>query len=169
MFEIGDAIVHPVHGAGVVTDVDELELHGGSEEYYRIELLGERDTNLIIPVRAAKARGLRAAIQKSGLDRVWRVLRATPKRLPAHYKERYEFVRSKLRTGDLVQVVEVVRDMAWRLKREGRLNTRGKRMYEKGIKLLAGEVAASQGTDLSNAETQVREHLRESLYSEAAV
>jgi len=169
MFEVGDAVVHPVRGAGIVTDIEELQRRGGSKEYYRIKLLGQERTSLMIPVKAAKARGLRYAIRQSRLNRVWRVLRAAPKKLPAYYKERYESVKSKLRTGDLLQVAEVVRDMAWRRKREGRLNTRGKRMYEEGIRLLAGEIAAAQGTDLLNAEAQVRGRLWESLSPKTAV
>jgi CarD family transcriptional regulator len=169
MFEIGDAVVHPVHGAGVVTDIEKLQRRGGSKEYYRIELLGQGRTSLMIPVKAAKARELRYAIQQSRLNRVWRVLRAAPEKLPAYYKERYELVKSKLRTGDLLQVAGAVRDMAWRRKREGSLNTRGKRMYEEGIRLLAGEIAAAQGTDLADAEARVSGRLWESLHPKTAV
>ncbi len=164
MFEVGEAVVHPIRGAGIVTDIEELERHGSSKEYYRVKLLGQGHTTLMIPVKAAKARGLRHAIQRSRLKRVWRVLLAAPEKLPAHYKKRYELVKSKLRTGDLLQIAETVRDMAWRRKQEGSLNTRGKRMYKEGIRLLAGEIAAAQGTDLADAEAQVRGRLWESLH-----
>jgi RNA polymerase-interacting CarD/CdnL/TRCF family regulator len=61
------------------------------------------------------------------------------------------------------QVAEVVRDMAWRQEREGRLTTVGRRIYEEGITLLAGEIAAVQDVDVADAETQVTARLGESL------
>jgi RNA polymerase-interacting CarD/CdnL/TRCF family regulator len=62
-----------------------------------------------------------------------------------------------------LKVAEAVRDMAWRQKQEGSLTTRGKRMYEEGMMLLAGELAASQDIDLMDAEAQIRAKLGESL------
>jgi CarD family transcriptional regulator len=168
-FQVGDAVVHPIHGAGVVTDIEELKRREGSTKYYKIKLLGPVHTSLRIPVQVAKERGLRHAIRQSRLGQVWRVLCAAPKKLPANYKERYQVVESSLRTGKILRIAEAVRDMAWRRKREGKLNTRGKRMYERGVKLLAGEIAAAQGTGLADAEVQVRTRLWESLHPEAVI
>ena len=63
------------------------------------------------------------------------------------------------------QVAEVVRDMTWRQQRKGRLTTVGTRRYKEGIKMLAGEIAAVQGVELSNAEAQIHTRLEESLSS----
>ncbi len=163
MFEAGDAIVHPVRGAGVVVRVEERQWRGNSEPYYRIRLLGQPGTSLMIPIRAAETRGLRRAIPRSELNQVWRVLRANPGTLPTDHKERYKLLEDKLHTGDVFQVAEVVRDMTWRQQREGSLTTIGKQRYEEGMKILAGEIAAVQGVDLDDAEAQVRAKLRESL------
>jgi CarD family transcriptional regulator len=165
MFQVGDAVVHPIHGAGLVTGLEDLERGEGSRKYYKIKLLGVVHTSLKIPVKVARERGLRYAIQQSRLGQVWRVLCATPKKLPANYKERYLVIEASLQTGKILQIAGMVRDMAWRRKREGQLNTRGKQMYEKGIKLLAGEIAASQGVDLADGEAQVRDRLWDSLIS----
>ena len=162
-FEAGDAIVHPVRGAGVVVRVEERQRRGGNDLYYRIELLGQPGTSLIIPISLAKTLGLRRAIPQSKLNQVWHVLCADPKTLPADHKERYKLLEDKLHTGDVFQVTEAVRDMAWRQQREGRLTTMGKRMYEEGTNLLAGEIAASQGVDVADAEAQIRARLEEHL------
>jgi CarD family transcriptional regulator len=168
-FQVGDAVFHPIHGAGVVTNIEELEWRGDSKEYYKIKLLGQARTTLMVPIKTAKARGLRPAIRQSKLNRVWRILRAAPEKLPANYRERYRVIESSLRTGKILRIAEAVRDMAWRREREGRLNTRGRRMYERGVKLLAGEIAAAQGTGLEDAEVQVRTRLWESLHPEAVM
>jgi CarD family transcriptional regulator len=160
-FEVGDAVVHPVQGAGVVTDIEELRRDGGDKEYYKIELLSQVRTNLMIPVKDAGARGLRRAIRQSKLNRVWRVLRDSPEKLPGDHKKRQELLERKLVSGDLMQVVKAVRDLAWRQHKENGLTATGRRLYRKGINLLAGEVAAAQGTDLTDGEAQVRNQLWE--------
>ena len=163
MFKAGDAIIHPVRGAGVVVRVEKRQWRGSNTLYYRIELLGQPGTSLMIPISAAETLGLRRVIPRSKLDRVWRVLRAAPRTLPANHKERYKLLDDRLHTGDVFQVAEVVRDMTWRQQREGSLTTMGKQRYEEGMKILAGEIAAVQGVDLNDAEAQVRTKLRESL------
>jgi CarD family transcriptional regulator len=165
MFKAGDAIVHPLRGAGVVERVEERHWRGSNDLYYRITLLGQPGTKLMVPTAAAEELGLRHAIPRSKLNKVWRVLRALPNKLPGDHKARYKLLEGKLHTGDVFQVAEVVRDMAWRQQRKGRLNTVGKRRYDEGIKMLAGEIAASQGVELSNAEAQIRARLEESLSS----
>jgi CarD family transcriptional regulator len=163
MFKAGDAIIHPVRGAGIVEGIEERRWRGRSDLYYRIRLLGQEGTSLMIPVDAAKTLGLRRAIPRFRLGQVWRVLRGDPETLPADHRKRYQLLKGKLHAGDVFQVAEAVRDMAWRQQREGRLTTVGKRIYEEGITLLAGEIAATQSIDLADAETQIRGRLRESL------
>jgi RNA polymerase-interacting CarD/CdnL/TRCF family regulator len=160
-FKIGDAVVHPIRGAGVVTDIEELRRDGGDKEYYKIELLSHVHTNLMIPVKDAAARGLRRAIRQSKLNRVWRVLRDTPDKLPADHRERQALLERRLASGDLMQVAEAVRDLAWRQHKNNGLTATGRRLYRQGIHLLAGEVAAAEGTDLTDGEAQVRNQLWE--------
>jgi len=163
MFEAGDAIIHPVRGAGVVVRVEERRWRESDDLYYRIELLGQPGTTLMIPTGVAETMGLRRTIPQSELKKVWRALSAAPETLPADHKERYKLLEDKLHAGDVFQVAEAVRDMAWRQQREGHLTTIGKKRYEEGMKILAGEIAAVQGIDLDDAEAQVRAKLRESL------
>ena len=167
MFKAGDAIVHPVRGAGVVVRIEERQWHGGNDQYYRISLLGQPGTSLMIPVSAAKTIGLRRAVSKSRLKEVWRVLGSDPENLPADHKARYELLNEKLHAGDVLKATEAVRDMAWRQKREGSLTTQGKRIYEEGMRILSGEVAASHGFEMADAESLVNEKLTEILSSDA--
>ncbi len=159
-FKVGDAIIHPIRGAGIVERVEERPWRGKSDWYYRIRLMNHHATSLMVPINVAEEIGLRLAIPESKLNQVWRVLSDDPTKLPNDHKIRYKLLKEKLHTGDVFQVTEVVRDMAWRQQREGRLNTVGKRIYEESIKLLAGEIAATQGTDVVNAEARVRDRVR---------
>jgi CarD family transcriptional regulator len=163
VFKEGDAVVHPVHGAGVVEVVEHRELGGRSDQFYRIKLLSQPASNLILPTKAADALGLRKAIARSRLGRVWRVLRSAPESLPSDHKERYEAVQGKLQAGDVLRVAEAVRDLTWRQQQEGSLTTRGKRIFDEGMSLLAGEIAAAQGIEITDAELQVRSRLEKAL------
>jgi CarD family transcriptional regulator len=164
-FKTGDAIVHPVRGAGIVMRIEERRWRGSNNLYYRIKLLGQPASSLMIPISNAATIGLRRAISLSSLNQVWQVLCATPGILPTDHKERYQVLEGKLHAGDVLQVAEAVRDMTWRRQQEGNLTTRGKQMYEEGMMLLAGELAATQDIDMTDAEAQIRDKLSESLPS----
>jgi RNA polymerase-interacting CarD/CdnL/TRCF family regulator len=168
MFKEGDAVVHPIRGAGVIRCVEERRWRGAEALYYRIGLLSQPTSSLMIPVGSAKELGLRRAVSRSRLSQVWKVLDTDPEKLPTEHKERYQLLEDKLHAGDVLQVAEAVRDMAWRRHREGRLTTRGKRMYEEGMTLLAGEIAAAKGIGIEDAEVQVRDRLLESFQVEVS-
>lgn len=161
MFKVGDAVVHPVRGAGVVIGIEERQRRGDDSLYYRIELLGQPAIRLMLPVSVAEEIGLRRAVSRARLEEVWETLCGNPQTLPGDNNERYQLLREKLRGGDVFQVAEVVRDMASRQQGERGLTTVGKRLYEESLTLLAAEVAAAQDSCLTDAESQIRGMLRE--------
>lgn len=163
MFKPGDAIVHPARGAGIVTGVKERQFRGGSRLYYSIALLDGMGTHVMVPTDVAETLGLRRAIRQSGLKQVWRVLVGDSESLPTEYKDRRKLLEDKLGSGDTLQVAEMVRDMAWRRWRRGKVTAAGRRLYDKGVMLLAGEIAAVRGIELASAELEVQARLRESL------
>ena len=163
MFAVGDAVVHPAHGAGVITGLATLQRQGRVLRYYEIELLGKANTNLMVPVENAERIGLRAAISSSELNRVWQVLRAEPVDLPNDYKKRHKIVTDQLQSCNILDVAAAVRDMAWRQQQDDGLTKKGQEIYAKGIEMLAGEIAASRGISLGAAEVQVQERLVQAL------
>jgi CarD family transcriptional regulator len=167
-FATGDAIVHPIRGAGVVEHIVERTRHGNTESYYRIRLLGQSGTMLMIPTSVTEKLGMRCAISQSDIKRLWRILLATPRRLPNRYKELRYLLQGKLGTGDIFQVAEAVRDMAWR-QRETHLSATIKQLYEEGIRLLVGEIAATQDIEFADADSQFRARLREHMSSATAM
>jgi CarD family transcriptional regulator len=162
-FKTGDAVFHPTRGAGVVIGIEDRKWDGEKRLYYTIDLLGHPGTKVKIPASTAKEIGLRHAMSQTKLKKVWHVLRDNPQKLPKDHKDRYAAIEEKLHTGDAFEVAEAVRDMAWRRKQEGKLTTKGKRIYEEALTLLAGEIAAVQEIELEEAEGQVYQRLQESL------
>jgi CarD family transcriptional regulator len=169
VFELGDKVFHPVHGAGNIVEVKERRSLGNARRYYSIELLSQPKTLLMVPVASAEEIGLRMSMPQAELDQVWGVLRATPQVLPADHEQRYEVLRDRLRGGDILQIAAALRDMAWREERERRLTKQGKRLYDESLTLLAGEVAIAQDSDLSAAEAQIVETLKECVVPDAAL
>jgi CarD family transcriptional regulator len=163
-FTTGDAIVHPTRGAGVVERIVERTWQGNTELYSRIRLLGQSGTMLMIPTSVAEKLGMRCAISRSDMRRLWCILLATPGNLPDDHKELQQFLEGKLGTGDIFQVAEVVRDMAWR-QRETQLSATIKQLYEEGTRLLVGEIAATRDIEFADADIQFRARLREHLSS----
>jgi CarD family transcriptional regulator len=163
VFKTGDAVFHPVRGAGLVTGIKNRKWDGKERRYYMIELLGHPGTRVMVPTSTAQEIGLRHAMSQTKLKKVWRVLRGDPQKLPKDHKDRYAVIEEKLHTGDAFEVAEAVRDMAWRRKQEGKLTTRGKRIYDEAVMLLAGEIAAVQEIEMEEAEGQVHAKLQERL------
>jgi RNA polymerase-interacting CarD/CdnL/TRCF family regulator len=169
MFQVGDPVVHPGYGAGIVDEIKALKFLGNKrKQYYAIQLLAEPETTVMVPVRDEDKAGLRPPIPRSRLGRVWRVLRSDPSTLPKDYKKRYAQLTEKLYDASAVEVAQVLRDLAWRRERRNGFTIRGRRLYERGMDLLAGEVASTQGTDLSDAKVQISNVLDTSLATSTA-
>lgn len=169
MFKVGDAIVHPTRGTGIVVGFEKLTWNDDVRDYYKIELLGESNSSLLIPIDNVEAVGLRPAVSKSKLKEVWRVLRGNPRKLPEDHKERYSRLENKIQTGSIIKVAEAVRDMAWRRSQENGLTGKGRRIYDRGMTLLTAEVAAVQGIDMADAEAQVKLRLKDSIPGEVGL
>jgi CarD family transcriptional regulator len=168
MFEIGDAVVHPTRGGGVVMGIEELQRRGESERYYEIKLLSQVRSTLMIPVKRADEVGLRPATPQSEISRVWAVLRADPEALPDDHRDRKGQLEQILRTGDVIKLAETVRDLGWRKKREDGLTIGGRRIFKRAIKLLASEIAATENSALKESQIRIKACLRKSLSSSSA-
>jgi CarD family transcriptional regulator len=167
-FQVGDTVVHPHYGAGVITEIQERHSLGPRKRYYSIELLGDPQTTVMVPLGKEESVGLRQPIPKARLSRLWRILRAKPQALPDEHKERYAVIENKLQEGDIFQIAEAVRDLAWRREEKRKLTKVGGRLYETGLGFIASELAGVQGSDVDTAEAQIAERLNASIGSPVA-
>jgi len=159
MFQAGDAVVHPVRGAGVIERIVERQWRGGTRRYYTISLLGQPATSLMIPAVLADEMGLRHVVSEAKLARVWRVFEKPPEELPVDHKERYKVIEDRLSSNEILDLAGIVRDLAWRQRVQGRLTIKGTRIYEQALGMLAGEVAAARGISFDEAERALRGRL----------
>jgi len=159
-FHVGDKIVHPGHGAGVVVEIKALAFLGREKKrYYSIDLLSDPGTIVMVPVRDADKVGLRRPMPSSKVKQVWGVLRSDPQVLPSDHKERYAVIQDKLHGGEPLRIAEALRDMARRKEEKRSLTTEGKRLYDRAMKLLSAELAVVQDSDTSTAESEISKRL----------
>jgi RNA polymerase-interacting CarD/CdnL/TRCF family regulator len=165
MFQVGDGVIHPHRGAGTVIEIEKLQCLGSDKLYYAIRLADGSRTQVWVAVQSAVEEGVRHPVSKSQSERVWGILSGDPETLPADHKERYELLRERIGGNVFRVVAEVVRDMFWKSQRVRHLTIIGKRLYDKGIVLLASEIAIVQGCEFADAETRIRNALLSSLAS----
>jgi len=167
-FQVGETVVHPHYGAGVITEIQERHSLGPRKRYYSIRLLGDVQTTVMVPLGKEESVGLRKPIPKARLSRLWRILRGEPQALPDEHKKRYAVIEGKLHEGDVFEIAEAVRDLAWRREEKRTLTKVGQRLYETGLGFIASELAGVQGSDVDTAEAEIAEHLDASVGSALA-
>ena len=156
-FSIGDKVVHPHHGPGQIIGAERREFLDGEKLYYEIEIPGQ-ELSVHLPRKSAEEIGLRPAISRTKLPRALAKLRSKPRCLPKDYKQRQEEVWERLRTGRVMQVAEVVRDLAWHEKRE-HLTRKDTDHFTQGKSRLAAEMALASGTEVADMERTINDTL----------
>ena len=138
MYQVGDKVVYPHHGAGRIMQIEEKEILGELRTYLTIQIL-HNDMTVMVPVENADRTGLRRVVDIAVVDEVLAVLRGSPTKMPKNWSRRYKHNREKLKTGDIFEVAEVVRNLAVRHADKG-LSTGEKQMFSKAKKILASEL-----------------------------
>ena len=138
MYSVGDKVVYPHHGAGKISKIEQKEVLGQQRDYLTIQILHNNMT-VMVPVENADRAGLRKVVEPDVVDQVLEVLRGDPTKMPKNWSRRYKHNRDKLKTGDIFEVAEVVRNLAIRHAIKG-LSTGEKQMFSKAKKILASEL-----------------------------
>jgi CarD family transcriptional regulator len=152
-FAIGDKVVHPHHGPGRITSAERREFLDGEKLYYEIEI-PLQELSVYLPREAMKEIGVRPAVSRARLPRVLARLRSEPRHLPQDFKERQEAVWERLRTGRVMQVAEVVRDLTWHEKLE-HLTKKDTEHLMQGKTRLAAELSLVFGGEVSDMEKTI--------------
>jgi CarD family transcriptional regulator len=134
-FEVGDNVVYPHHGAGVVLKKETKDLMGEKRDYLTINILHNNMT-VMVPCENAHRAGLRRVIDEEQVKRVIGVLTDEVSEMPKNWNRRFKHNREKIKTGDVYELAEVVRNLAIREWEKG-LSTGEKQMYTRAKKILA--------------------------------
>ncbi len=157
MYQIGDKVVYPHHGAGTIVTKELRKDAEAEREYLTIKIL-HNDMTVLIPSDSADRAGLRKVIGEETVDEVLAVLQGDGTKMPKNWNRRFKHNRDKMKTGDIFELAEVVRNLAQRDQEKG-LSTGEKQMFSKAKRILASELMYAKGMD----EDEAREYLEEVL------
>jgi CarD family transcriptional regulator len=152
-FQVGDNVVYPHHGAGVVKSRAPRKVLGEEREYLRIRIL-HNDMTVHVPCDQANAVGLRRVIDEETVRKVLGVLEGPCTDMPKNWNRRFKHNREKIKTGDIYELAEVVRNLATRENEKG-LSTGEKQMFTRTKKVLASELMYA----LEKSEEEAEEYL----------
>ncbi|EJQ36051.1 hypothetical protein IEC_03914 [Bacillus toyonensis] len=157
MFQIGDKIVYPMHGAGIIEAIEEKEILGTSRQYCVIRILS-KDMQVMLPMDQLQKSGIRYIVDKGTLNDILLEFQNGESDPSLSWKQRYTMNMEKMKNGNLQDSAEVVRDLLRRNK-ERALNASEKQMLDNARKMMISEVALVQ--DVS--EHQATEFLQETI------
>jgi CarD family transcriptional regulator len=164
-FEEGDKVVYPHHGAGVVLKKETKDLLGEKRDYLTIQIL-HNDLTVMVPCENAGVAGLRRVIDEDEIKKVIDVLTDEVSEMPKNWNRRFKYNREKIKTGDVFELAEVVRNLAIREMEKG-LSTGEKQMYTRAKKILASEFMYALDKDEDGAEDYLDELLEGSFAATA--
>ena len=149
MFKVGAKVVYPHHGAGTVVKKESREVLGQKRDYLTIRIL-HNDMTVQVPAENAEAVGLRPVIDEKMVEVVVKALKGGGTQMPKNWNRRFKHNRDKMKTGDVLELAEVVRNLSLRDHEKG-LSTGEKQMFVKAKKILASELMYAKGMDAEEA------------------
>lgn len=155
MYAIGDKIVYPMHGAGIIEEIEEKEILGELRKYYVLRVPCG-DMKIMIPVDTSDEIGVRTIIGAEEIKTVLSVLADASTEMPHNWNRRYRENMEKLKTGKAVEVAEVVRNLT-RTDRKKKLSTGEKKMLTNARQILLSEMVLAGGMDTTRADILIDE------------
>ena len=159
MYDVGEKVVYPHHGAGTVVKKENREVLGEKREYLTIQIL-HNDMTVNVPTENAERVGLRKVIDEEMVGVVVKALTGNGTTMPKNWNRRFKHNRDKMKTGDILELAEVVRNLSLRDHEKG-LSTGEKQMYVKAKKILASELMYAKDMDEEEAAVWLDDVLSE--------
>ena len=152
-FRIGEKVVYPNHGVGIIEEVSRRSVNGTPEEFYMLRIHSNASL-VMVPTANVKSVGLRRIIKKADVDGLFKLLQEDFFEPEADWKGRYKDHSEKMRTGSIFQVAEVLRNLFYLSFRKN-LSFREKRMLDRAKQLIISEIATVRSQNEKNVEDQV--------------
>lgn len=162
MFNVGDYIVYPMHGAGTIDAIEEKDILGQRQAYYIIKMPGE--VKVMIPTTQAEKVGIRGIIDKTGANKVFDILGEDETQTDLNWNKRYRENMDKMKTGDIYEVADVVRNLSYKQKEKG-LSTGEKKMLINAKQILVSELALAESSTQETVEGLIDEKIANSFKS----
>ena len=150
IFVIGEKVVYPNHGVGVIEQIDSRRISGREEAFYHLKIAAN---NMMVMIPATNARdvGLRKLIKKGEVDKVLLHLKNTKVKNASDWKNRFKENSEKMRTGCIFEVSDVLKSLS-QLSINRILSFREKKMLDRARQLIISEVATASNVSEDKAQ-----------------
>lgn len=149
MFNVGDKIVYPMHGAGTIDSIEEKNILGENQAYYIIKMPGE--VKVMVPTAKAEQIGVRSVIGKEEAEKVISILGEDETQMSQNWNKRYRDNMEKMKSGDVYEIADVVRNLAFKQKEKG-LSTGEKKMLSNAKQILVSELVLAEHASQEEVE-----------------
>lgn len=143
MYNIGDKIVYPMHGAGIIESIEEREVLGKKQSYYIMKMTLTGEMTVMIPMQSCDEIGVRFVINKEEGKKVLEAFRSIPIEENSNWNKRHRENLEKIRSGDIYQVSVVVKELMYRDKSRG-LSTSERKMLNNAKQIMVSELVLSK-------------------------
>ena len=152
MYNVGDKVVYPMHGAGVIDSIEEKEILGEKQSYYILKMPGE--VKVMVPISTAEQHGIRNIIDKSETEKVFNVLEQDETEMEKNWNKRYRDNMEKMKSGNIYEIADVVRNLSFKQKEKG-LSTGEKKMLHNAKQILVSELVLAEHASQDEVEELV--------------
>lgn len=152
MFNVGDKIVYPMHGAGTIDAIEEKDILGEKQNYYIIKMPGE--VKVMVPTNKAEEVGVRNVINQEEASKVMSILGENETEMSQNWNKRYRDNMDKMKSGDIYEVADVVRNLSFKQKEKG-LSTGEKKMLNNAKQILVSELVLAEHASQDEVEKLV--------------
>ena len=159
MFNVGDKIVYPMHGAGTIDSIEEKNILGENQFYYVIRMPGE--VKVMVPTAKAEGIGVRDIIDKETAGKVFKVLETDSTQMDMNWNKRYRDNMEKMKTGNIYEVADIVRNLSFKQKEKG-LSTGEKKMLLNAKQILVSELVLAEHATQEEVEQLVENKINTS-------
>ena len=152
MYNVGDKVVYPMHGAGIIDSIEEKEILGEKQSYYILKMPGE--VKVMVPISTAEQHGIRNIIDKSEAEKVFNVLEQDETEMEKNWNKRYRDNMEKMKSGNIYEIADVVRNLSFKQKEKG-LSTGEKKMLHNAKQILVSELVLAEHASQDEVEELV--------------
>lgn len=152
MYNVGDKVVYPMHGAGVIDAIEEKEILGEKQSYYILKMPGE--VKVMVPILTAEEHGIRNIIDKAEAEKVINILEQDETEMEKNWNKRYRDNMDKMKSGNIYEIADVVRNLSFKQKEKG-LSTGEKKMLHNAKQILVSELVLAEHSTQDEVEELV--------------
>lgn len=153
-FKVGDKVVYPGHGVGLVDELVSKHVGGSRHDFYAITI-NDSGLKVMIPCIQAQGVGLRKVVDKKSVDKIYAILKTKKKKIDTQtWNRRFREYTQKIQTGSLYEIAEVLRDLS-ALRCDKELSFGEKQMYEKAESRLVSEISVSRAKPVDKVKVEL--------------